>query len=75
MRQLQDSTVQFFHETELFRVQSSTMVPGLLQTEGYAAALLSNIADFRGIPFNDGAVAGPPASNDRASSTSRATDS
>ncbi|WP_215456692.1 helix-turn-helix transcriptional regulator [Streptomyces sp. ATCC 21386] len=57
MKQLQDSMVQFFHDTELFRIYSSTMVPGLLQTEGYAAALLSNIADFRGIPFNDGASA------------------
>ncbi|MFD9398326.1 helix-turn-helix domain-containing protein [Streptomyces sp. NPDC060011] len=57
MKQLQDSVVQFFHDTRLFRIYSSTMVPGLLQTEGYAAALLSNIADFRGIPFNDGADA------------------
>lgn len=57
MKQLQDSVVQFFHDTRLFRVYSSTMVPGLLQTEGYAAALLSNIADFRGILFNDGAAA------------------
>ncbi|AVH60805.1 MULTISPECIES: helix-turn-helix domain-containing protein [Streptomyces] len=57
MKQLQDSVVQFFHDTRLFRIYSSTMVPGLLQTEGYAAALLSNIADFRGIPSNDGAGA------------------
>ncbi|MFE8944485.1 helix-turn-helix domain-containing protein [Streptomyces sp. NPDC007856] len=57
MKQLQDSVVQFFHETRLFRVYSSTMVPGLLQTEGYASALLSSIADFRGIPVNDGAEA------------------
>ncbi|WP_415940327.1 helix-turn-helix domain-containing protein [Streptomyces sp. 039-1] len=57
MKQLQDSVVQFFHDTRLFRIYSSTMVPGLLQTEGYAAALLSNIADFRGIPYNDGADA------------------
>ena len=58
MKQLQDSVVQFFHDTRLFRIYSSTMVPGLLQTEGYAAALLSNIADFRDIPINDGAAAG-----------------
>ncbi|WP_151480613.1 helix-turn-helix domain-containing protein [Streptomyces albicerus] len=57
MKQLQDSVVEFFHETSLFRIYSSTMVPGLLQTEGYAAALLSNIADFRDIPINDGAAA------------------
>lgn len=54
MRQLQESAARLFHETALFRVYSSTMVPGLLQTEGYAAALLSTIADFRQIPVNDG---------------------
>ncbi|MFD4788887.1 helix-turn-helix domain-containing protein [Streptomyces sp. NPDC058459] len=57
MKQLQDSAVRLFHDTRLFRVYSSTMVPGLLQAEGYAAALLSSIADFRGIPINDGAAA------------------
>ncbi|MBP0459759.1 helix-turn-helix domain-containing protein [Streptomyces montanisoli] len=54
MRRLQESAVAFFRETALFRVYSSTMVPGLLQTEGYAAALLSAIADFREIEVNDG---------------------
>lgn len=54
MRQLQDSMVQFFHRTALFRVYSSTMIPGLLQTEGYAGALLSSIAGFREVPVNDG---------------------
>lgn len=57
LKQLQDSWVQFFRDTSLFRVYSSTMIPGLLQTEGYAAALLSAIADFREIPTNDGAEA------------------
>ncbi|WP_455353143.1 helix-turn-helix domain-containing protein [Streptomyces sp. SYSU K217416] len=56
LKQLQDSWVQFFHETQLFRVYSSTLIPGLLQTEGYAAALFDVIADFREIP-NDGAEA------------------
>lgn len=56
LKQLQDSWVEFFHHTQLFRIYSSTLVPGLLQTEGYAAALLSSIADFREIP-NDGAEA------------------
>lgn len=54
LKKLQERGVQFFQETELFRVYSSTMVPGLLQTEGYAAALLTAIADFRQIPVNDG---------------------
>ncbi|MGW7052504.1 DUF5753 domain-containing protein [Streptomyces sp. NPDC054887] len=57
LKQLQESWVQFFHDTSLFRVYSSTMVPGLLQTEGYAAALLRTIADFREIAVNDGAEA------------------
>lgn len=56
LKQLQDSWVEFFHHTQLFRIYSSTLVPGLLQTEGYATALLSTIANFREIP-NDGAEA------------------
>ncbi|WP_329367869.1 helix-turn-helix transcriptional regulator [Streptomyces sp. NBC_00669] len=54
LRQLQESVIDLYQQTELFRVYSTTMVPGLLQTEGYAAALLSAIADFRQIPVNDG---------------------
>jgi transcriptional regulator with XRE-family HTH domain len=54
LKQLQESWVTFFQQTRLFRVYSSTLTPGLLQTEGYAAALLSAIADFREIPVNDG---------------------
>ncbi|MCX4645216.1 MULTISPECIES: helix-turn-helix transcriptional regulator [unclassified Streptomyces] len=57
MRHLQDSVVDFFRATRLFRVYSSTLVPGLLQTEGYAAALLTSIADFRQVPVNDGPAA------------------
>lgn len=56
LRQLQEDYVQFFRETRLFKVYSSTLVPGLLQTQGYAAALLSGIAGFHDIP-NDGAEA------------------
>ncbi|MEU2558310.1 helix-turn-helix transcriptional regulator [Streptomyces longispororuber] len=57
LKQLQDSLVQFYRETEVFRVYSSTLVPGLLQTEGYAAAVLRTSARFRGIPVDDSAEA------------------
>ncbi|MFG3495285.1 helix-turn-helix domain-containing protein [Streptomyces sp. NPDC047928] len=50
LKRLQESQTQFFRDTRLFRVYSATLVPGLLQTEGYAAALLSTIADFQEIP-------------------------
>lgn len=58
LKQLQDSWVDFYHSTQLFRVYSPTLVPGLLQSEGYAAALLSTIGAFRDLPVNDGAEAG-----------------
>ncbi|MDT0422392.1 MULTISPECIES: helix-turn-helix domain-containing protein [Streptomyces] len=58
IKRLQESLTDFYRETRLFRVYSSTLIPGLLQTEGYAAGLLTAIADFRQIPVNDGAEAG-----------------
>jgi transcriptional regulator with XRE-family HTH domain len=57
LKQLQDSAVQFFHETHLFRVYSSSLVPGLLQTEGYAAGVLGISAQFRDLPVDDSAEA------------------
>ncbi len=53
LKQLQDSAVDFFRQTELFRVYSSSLVPGLLQTEGYAAAVLGMSARFRDLPVDD----------------------
>ncbi|WP_329167304.1 helix-turn-helix transcriptional regulator (plasmid) [Streptomyces sp. NBC_01717] len=57
LKQLQDSAVTFFHQTQLFRVYSSSLVPGLLQTEGYAAAVLGMSARFRELPVDDSAAA------------------
>jgi hypothetical protein len=53
LKELQNSLVQLFQETQLFRIYSSTLVPGLLQTEGYAAAVLNTVADFHELPFED----------------------
>lgn len=57
LKQLQNSAVTFFHQTQLFRVYSSSLVPGLLQTEGYAAAVLGMSARFRELPVDDSAAA------------------
>jgi transcriptional regulator with XRE-family HTH domain len=57
LKHLQDSRVQFYRDTELFRIYSSTLVPGLLQTEGYAAAVLSIAAHADNLPIDDSADA------------------
>ncbi|MGY9066955.1 helix-turn-helix domain-containing protein [Streptomyces sp. CAS3] len=50
LARLQDSCVELYRSTELLRVYSPVLVPGLLQTEGYAQALLSIDARFREVP-------------------------
>lgn len=50
LRRLQESYVPLYERTRHFRVYSSRVVPGVLQTEEYARALLANIAAFRGCP-------------------------
>ncbi|MEV7287722.1 helix-turn-helix transcriptional regulator [Streptomyces sp. NPDC093252] len=50
LKQLQRSYVPLFEATTLFRVYSPTMVPGLLQTEGYARGLMTSITRFRDVP-------------------------
>ncbi|MFB7763519.1 helix-turn-helix domain-containing protein [Streptomyces xiamenensis] len=54
---LQEDGNRLFRNTSTFRVYSTTLIPGLLQTHGYAAALLSGIADFRGVPDDSEAAA------------------
>ena len=56
LKKLQDSYVELYRSTELLRVYSPVLVPGLLQTEGYAKALLSLNARFLDVP-DDGAEA------------------
>lgn len=58
LKTLQESYLPLFQRTELFRIYSTTMVPGLLQTDGYLRSLLGGITDFREIPNDvDAAVA------------------
>lgn len=50
MRQLQESSARLYEHTRLFRVYASHVIPGYLQTPGYATALMGTIAGFRGTP-------------------------
>ncbi|WP_406138652.1 helix-turn-helix domain-containing protein [Streptomyces sp. NBC_01089] len=50
LRRLQESYVPLFERTRVFRIYCSNVVPGLLQTDGYARALLGSIAAFREAP-------------------------
>ncbi|MFK8909325.1 helix-turn-helix domain-containing protein [Streptomyces sp. YS-3] len=54
LRRLQESTGDLYEQTKMFRVYVSDVIPGFLQTAGYASALLSSIADFRGTPDDVG---------------------
>ncbi|MFE6162321.1 helix-turn-helix domain-containing protein [Streptomyces sp. NPDC056486] len=50
LRRLQETTGDLYRQTKTFRIYVSDVIPGFLQTRGYATALLSSIADFRGTP-------------------------
>ncbi|MEN8649228.1 helix-turn-helix transcriptional regulator [Streptomyces sp. 21So2-11] len=50
LRRLQEVNAPLHERTRRFRVYCSNVMPGYLQTPGYAAALLSSIAAFRGAP-------------------------
>jgi transcriptional regulator with XRE-family HTH domain len=50
LKQLQQASVPLNERTRHFKVYCSNVVPGFLQTSGYATALLRAIATFRGLP-------------------------
>ncbi|MFC8079200.1 helix-turn-helix domain-containing protein [Streptomyces sp. NPDC057307] len=50
MRRAQEEVVPLYEATRHFRVYCSNVVPGMLQTEAYATALLSTIATFQDTP-------------------------
>ncbi|MEV2226998.1 helix-turn-helix transcriptional regulator [Streptomyces phaeochromogenes] len=50
LRRLQESGATLYQRTRQFRVYCSDVVPGFLQTPGYATSLLKTIAAFRGTP-------------------------
>jgi transcriptional regulator with XRE-family HTH domain len=56
---LQESGVAVYEKTRHFRVYEHTILPGLLHTPAYAAALISNWLSFMGLPDDtESAVAG-----------------
>ncbi|MEU6603627.1 helix-turn-helix transcriptional regulator [Streptomyces shenzhenensis] len=57
LRHVQESRGKTFRATEHFRVYSSGLVPGLLQTEGYALAVLHMAAGIHDVAADDSAEA------------------
>lgn len=50
LKRLQTSDVPLYQRTRHMRVYCSNVIPGLLQTQGYAEALFNTIADVVGAP-------------------------
>jgi transcriptional regulator with XRE-family HTH domain len=50
MRRMQESRRPLYERTRLFKAYCPSVIPGWLQTPGYATALLSSITEFRGSP-------------------------
>lgn len=53
LKAVQESLATLFQETRRFRVYSSTVVPGLLQTEGYAQGVLAIASSVHDLPPDD----------------------
>jgi len=54
MRYLQDSVRPLYEQTRLFRVYEPTLIPGLLNTAGYAAAIVGFWAGLMSLPADMG---------------------
>ncbi|MFT2019700.1 helix-turn-helix domain-containing protein [Streptomyces sp. 796.1] len=50
LRHIQEGRVALHERTRLFRTYSSDVVPGFLQTEGYATAVLQSVVWLRDLP-------------------------
>jgi Domain of unknown function (DUF5753)/Helix-turn-helix domain len=50
MKRRQEAVRPLYERTALFKAYCPSVVPGWLQTSGYATALLSSITEFRGTP-------------------------
>ncbi|MFF3245049.1 helix-turn-helix domain-containing protein [Streptomyces sp. NPDC002870] len=50
LKRLQQASLPLYKRTKHFKVYCSNVVPGFLQTPGYATVLLRAIATFRGLP-------------------------
>ncbi|PKV86387.1 helix-turn-helix transcriptional regulator [Streptomyces sp. TLI_146] len=50
MRRVHEQTKPLYQRTRHFRIYSSSVVPGILQTAEYATGLLRSITDFQGTP-------------------------
>lgn len=53
LRRLQESRVELYERTRVFRVYEPGIVPGLLQTPEYVRAVLAKVGSFRGSPTGD----------------------
>ncbi|RKN09662.1 helix-turn-helix domain-containing protein [Streptomyces radicis] len=50
MRHVHRKTTPLYQDTRLFRVYTSNLIPGMLQTRGYATGVLRAITDFQQTP-------------------------
>ncbi|MGH3222017.1 MAG: Scr1 family TA system antitoxin-like transcriptional regulator, partial [Streptosporangiaceae bacterium] len=56
LQHFQDTRRPLYERTRVFRVYENTFIPGLLNTAGYAAAVLGFWADLMGLPADTSAA-------------------